>query len=68
MSCDTCGKVTDELETIREFYRTDKVISVCPECMEIINNQLHKLQCITVELQKGWLRRFLDNLHDRSSK
>lgn len=62
MACDTCGKIGTRLTELREIYKTEKVADICPECEEVINRQLRKVQSVMADVQKGLMRRFIDTL------
>lgn len=61
MACDLCGKVGCDLESLRDFYATDDIKHVCPECSNILNKQVSKLQSWTAQLQQALLRQFMRN-------
>jgi hypothetical protein len=68
MACDACGKIGVPLEPLREMYATETVMHVCDGCSKVINEQLWKVQAATIKIQKGLIRRFIDNLREKFAK
>ena len=58
MSCDFCGKVTDELKPVWEHHQTKNCKMVCDSCGEKISRKkdfyMHKL---SRRLLKRWIKR-----------
>lgn len=65
MACDTCGKVGVRVAPLRDFYKTEKVADVCQDCETLMNKQLRKVQAVTGDIQRGLMRRFIDNLRGK---
>ena len=62
MACDICGKVGTTLISIREQYRTDEIVDICPDCEKTVSTQLDKIQYLTQNMEQNWVKEFMRNL------
>lgn len=60
--CDICGKTDTWCESLVNDYHTKDIHDVCETCLSEANKQLRKFQDMTTQLNKTWMRRFLDNM------
>lgn len=66
--CDTCGKESDDLQTLRESYRTKDVKEVCPDCEKIINDQLYKVRRLQSKMTFSLMQRFINIFRSKKRK
>ena len=66
MACDICGKKGEELERLREIYKTDDIQEICPDSMKVVNVQLRKIQSAAQKIQFSWLKNFMAELRRKA--
>jgi hypothetical protein len=62
MACDICRKTGIPLEELKDEYQTDKIKSICSECMRDINSHLFQIKRIQTKLTHSLLKRFMNLL------
>lgn len=68
MSCDVCGCRSEKLIPLRDIYQTEEIKELCPDCEKIVNKKLSALQSAVSQIQRGWMKRFMENIRNKSAE
>jgi hypothetical protein len=59
MACDICGAKVEYTEALRDTYQTDEIKSLCPDCMQVAEKELRKLETWLHRVKRELLKRVL---------